>query len=94
VRRRVWRHRGAEAARALCIASWLVVVLAGAPAVLGASPDPTAATVGDPRSSGQGPGLVGDPGAAIGLVLLVAGASVAITAAYLRFTAPKGPAKP
>ncbi len=76
----------------MLVALWLAVALAGAPAVFSASPEPTSATVGDPRSSGQGPGLVGDPGAAIGLVLLVGVASVAITAAYLRFTAPKGPA--
>ncbi len=34
--------------------------------VAAASPDPSAAPGGDPRSSGQGPGLVGDPLVAIG----------------------------
>jgi hypothetical protein len=43
--------------------------------------------VGDPRSSGQGPGLVGDPAAAIALVLLIGMASVAITVGYVRVTA-------
>ena len=48
----------------------------------GASPG----TGGDPRSPGQGPGLVGDPLFAIVAVLLVAITSVALTLAYVRLT--------
>jgi hypothetical protein len=65
----------------------LMAALAMSPLALAATPDPTSATIGDPRSSGQGPGLVGDPAMAIAIVLLIGVASVAISAAYLRLTA-------
>jgi hypothetical protein len=65
----------------------LATALAMSPLVLAGSPEPTSASVGDPRSSGQGPGLVGDPAAAIALVLLIGMASVAITVGYVRVTA-------
>jgi hypothetical protein len=62
-------------------------LLTAAGVALAASPDPTpAAAAGDPRSTGQGPGLVGDPLLAIGLVLLVAVASLVLTLAYVRLT--------
>jgi hypothetical protein len=51
-----------------------------------ASPSPTGGVGGDPRSSGQGPGLVGDPLAAIVLVAAIALASVIVTLAYVRLT--------
>lgn len=53
--------------------------------VLAASPGPSAAG-GDPRSSGQGPGLVGDPLAAVVLVLAIGLASTLATIAYVRLT--------
>ncbi len=56
-------------------------------AVVAADPSPTPAAAGDPRSSGQGPGLVGQPVVAIGGVLAVGLASVAITLLYVRVTA-------
>jgi hypothetical protein len=71
----------------------LTAALAMSPATLAATPDPTSATIGDPRSSGQGPGLVGDPAMAIALVLLIGAASVAVSVAYLRFTARTTPAR-
>ena len=49
------------------------------------SPTPAAAA-GDPRSAGQGPGLVGDPLAAIAFVALIALVSIALTIAYVRST--------
>ena len=52
---------------------------------LAASPTPDA--VGDPRSSGQGPGLVGDPLMAIGIVIVIALAALVVTIAYVRLTA-------
>jgi hypothetical protein len=65
-------------------ASWLLFT---ARMALAASPSPTPApAAGDPRSAGQGPGLVGDPLLAIGLVLLVAVASLVLTLAYVRLT--------
>ena len=56
--------------------------------VLGASPSPSAGPAGgDPRSSGEGPGFVGDPLFAIAAVLAIGLASVAITYLYIRMTA-------
>jgi hypothetical protein len=52
-----------------------------------ASPGPTAGPGGDPRSSGQGPGLVGDPLAALVAVLAIGLATVVLTLVYLRMTA-------
>jgi hypothetical protein len=61
---------------------------------LAASPAATSgADVGDPRSSGQGPGLVGDPVWAIVIVVLIAGLSLAATLVYVRMTATKGPSQ-
>ena len=51
-----------------------------------ASPVPSSAVGGDPRSSGQGPGLVGDPLAAIAIVVLVALAAIVLTSVYIRMT--------
>ncbi len=56
------------------------------PAVLAASPVPTTAALGDPRSSGQGPGLVGDPLAAIVTVVVIAGLALVATLLYVRAT--------
>ena len=53
---------------------------------LAASPTPSAATGGDPRSSGQGPGLVGDPLMAIGLMLAIGLGAMLATLAYVRLT--------
>jgi hypothetical protein len=52
---------------------------------LAASPAPTGAG-GDPRSSGQGPGLVGDPLSAIALVLAIGLGATLLTLAYVRLT--------
>jgi hypothetical protein len=64
----------------------VVAVLLGAATALAASPSPTGAAVGDPRSTGVGPGLVGDPLFAIGVVALVAVGSLLATLAYVRAT--------
>lgn len=65
----------------------LVIPLFGSTAIaLAGSPAPTAAAGGDPRSSGQGPGLVGDPLAAIVLVVGIALASLVATLLYVRLT--------
>jgi hypothetical protein len=77
----------AAVALAVALALTLAVALPGAVTeALAASPSPTLAAVGDPRSSGQGPGLVGDPLTAILLVALIAVAAVAATLAYVRAT--------
>lgn len=77
--------------RASALARLLVAVLASVAwssvavgVVLGATPSPAAG--GDPRSSGQGPGLVGDPAFAVLAVLAIGIATFAITLAYVRLT--------
>jgi hypothetical protein len=59
---------------------WSVI----AEAVLAASPSPAAG--GDPRSSGQGPGLVGDPAFAVLAVLAIGLGTLAVTLVYIRLT--------
>jgi hypothetical protein len=54
--------------------------------VLAASPDASPGTGGDPRSSGQGPGLVGDPLTAVLLVLAIGVGAAVATAVYVRLT--------
>lgn len=58
------------------------------PRALAATPEPSAAVGGDPRSNGQGPGLVGTPGLAILGVALVGIVAVVVTTIYVRLTAP------
>jgi hypothetical protein len=53
---------------------------------LAASPEPSA-VAGDPRSNGQGPGLVGTPGLAILGVALIGILAVVATTVYVRLTA-------
>jgi len=54
------------------------------PVALAASPSP--AVGGDPRSSGEGPGLVGEPGIAILVVAVIAITSIVVTTAWIRLT--------
>jgi len=61
---------------------WLVA------AALAASPEASAAEGGDPRSNGQGPGLVGTPGLAILGVAVIAILAIVATTVYVRVTAP------
>jgi hypothetical protein len=51
-----------------------------------ATPVPSAAEGGDPRSNGQGPGLVGTPGLAILAVVAIAVVSILVTTVYVRLT--------
>jgi len=82
------RRAGAAAATTLALA-WLLTT---ASSVLAASPSPSALPGGDPRSSGQGPGLVGDPLLAIVVVALIALLSLAAALVYVRATG--GPRHP
>jgi len=62
------------------------LLLTAASSVIAGEPAASPGTGGDPRSPGQGPGLVGDPLFAIGAVMLVALTSVVLTLAYVRLT--------
>ena len=61
-------------------AAWSVT----AGVALAASPSPAAG--GDPRSSGQGPGLVGDPAFAVLAVVAIGIVTLAVTLVYIRLT--------
>jgi hypothetical protein len=71
------------------VSTALVAWLLFAGAALGASPSPEPIG-GDPRSSGQGPGLVGDPLFAVLAVVIIGVVSVIATLAYVRLTARRG----
>jgi hypothetical protein len=53
---------------------------------LAATPSPSVAPGGDPRSSGSGPGLVGEPLVAIAIVLGIAILAIVATTVYVRMT--------
>jgi hypothetical protein len=75
---------------ALVVGTTLGAWLAVAMTALAASPGPTAASGGDPRSSGQGPGLVGDPAFALLAVVAIGLGTVLATLIYVRLTARRG----
>lgn len=83
-------RRAAIAAAGLASGAWLASAAfpAAIATALAASPAPSLAPGGDPRSVGQGPGLVGDPAFAILAVAVIGVAAVLLTLAYLRLTAP------
>jgi len=70
---------------------WLLQGLATPAAALAASPAATFGPGADTRSSGGGPGLVGDPVLALGVVAGIAVASVLATLVYVRLTTRRGP---
>jgi hypothetical protein len=72
----------------VCLTIGLAWAAAGAftGTALAASPEPSAVIGGDPRSSGQGPGLVGDPLSAVALVLAIGIGAAVATAVYVRVT--------
>jgi hypothetical protein len=65
--------------------AWLTGWLAVAMVSMAASPSP-GADAGDPRSSGQGPGLVGDPAFAVLAVVVIGLGTVVATLAWVRMT--------
>jgi hypothetical protein len=84
--RRPRRIRTAAAALTMLSALLASVAVVLAPVVLAASPAPTSAAGGDPRSSGQGPGLVGDPLLAIAIVAVIGIVSRVGTLLWVRAT--------
>jgi hypothetical protein len=73
---------------AIALAWWLATWLSP-PSVAAATPSPGVA--GDPRSSGEGPGLVGQPLFALGVVVGIALVSALATLAYVRATRDHDP---
>ena len=97
--------RGRARAAAACLAvggailvvglAWLLVTTWISPAaVLAASPLPSILPGADTRSSGQGPGLVGDPALALLGVVGIALVAVIATLVYVRLTAPSKSRRP
>ena len=82
----------AFAAAAVLLTIGVLWAVAGAvtQTALAASPSPTSVG-GDPRSSGQGPGLVGDPLGAVALVLAIGLGALVLTLAYVRLTSGRRP---
>jgi hypothetical protein len=80
--------RPARALASAFVALGLSLVVAVS--TLAAEPGATPETGGDPRSPGQGPGLVGDPLFAIGMVVVVALISIGLTLVYVRLTGSRG----
>ena len=73
--------------RAVFLAALLVAAIAAIAApVLAASPSPSGAVGGDPRSPGQGPGLMGDPAFAILAVVAIGLIATLGTLAYVKLT--------
>lgn len=73
----------------------MLAALLGIPAVvIAASPGATQPPAGDPRSSGQGPGLVGDPLTAVVVVAAIAVLTIAVTMLYVRATDERDPSEP
>lgn len=69
--------------RAMCASVlWLALALP----LSAASPSPGPGAGGDPRSSGQGPGLVGDPLFALLVVVAIGFGALMLTLAYVRLT--------
>jgi hypothetical protein len=68
-------------------AATLLALMAPAPFALAASPGPSPDALGDPRSAGQGPGLVGDPLLAVVIVTVIGLLALGTTLAYVRLTA-------
>ena len=66
--------------------AWLMTVALPAIA-LAAEPSPSQGAAGDPRSAGEGPGLVGDPAWAIAIVVAIALVTLLASLAYVRLTA-------
>jgi hypothetical protein len=64
----------------------VAAVLTSTALALAATPTP-AGEAGDPRSSGQGPGLVGDPLFAVLAVVVIGLTAVLVTTAWIRMTA-------
>lgn len=80
---------GGGALLAAGIGWWIVSSIVSPGAVHAASPIPSVLPGSDTRSSGEGPGLVGDPAFAILGVVGIALLAILATLAYVRLTRPR-----
>ena len=78
--------RHARAAFGAAVGLAMVVLFAIAAPVAAASPSPSGPIGGDPRSPGQGPGLMGDPAFAILAVVAIGVAATLGTLAWVKLT--------
>jgi hypothetical protein len=69
--------------------AWLTLVALPAIALAADPSESPGGAAGDPRSAGEGPGLVGDPGWALAIVLLIGITALVVTLAYVRLTGPR-----
>ena len=83
------RLRGRDHGPLAVTFAWLAVVALPAIALAADPSESPGGAAGDPRSSGQGPGLVGDPGWALLIVLVIGITALLVTLAYVRLTAPR-----
>ena len=83
------RGRGRGRGLFAVTSAWLCVLALPAIALAADPSESPGGAAGDPRSSGQGPGLVGDPGWALLIVLAIGIAALLVTLAYVRLTAQR-----
>jgi hypothetical protein len=69
--------------------AWLALVVLPAIALAADPSESPGGGAGDPRSSGQGPGLVGNPGWALAIVVVIGITALLVTLAYVRLTASR-----
>lgn len=86
---RATRARAIARTGTAAIVAGLTLAMLVVGAVAAASPSPSTGVGNDPRSSGQGPGLIGDPATAILLVIGIGVATVVVTLLYVRATGGK-----
>ena len=77
---------------ALLVVAFVWALLGTVGVVAAATPVPTTVSGGDPRSAGEGPGLVGSPVVAIGAVIALGVLAAVATTVWVRLTG--GPRKP
>ena len=92
--RRLGGRRGARCRRSSRLVPGAAGLIATRRLPRGDRPPSTPGAGGDPRSNGQGPGLVGTPGLAIAGVAVIAVLAIVVTTIYVRATTPRPPPGP
>lgn len=71
---------------AMAVSLALLLLSVAGPVVSGASPEPTVLVTGDPRSEGQGPGVIGQPLVILLGVVALGAAAAGATLLIVRLT--------